>query len=380
MTITDHQTTRLPDQGNSKKTPLRFVSAKLSQFGIVVALLLVIGLFSALKPETFPTIGNFGSILQANSSIVFVALALMLPLIAGHFDLSVATIAAFGGVLSAGLLANGTVTEPWIAVLIVIAVSALIGLVNGVLVAYLRLNSLVVTLATQTVLFGAILLYSKGQVIYQGIPESFTALGQARPGGIPLPFIYALVAAIILWFILYFRPIGRKLYAIGGNEDAARLTGIRVEPTVVGAFVFGAVLAGMGGVIQVAQVGSAAPSNGLQFLTPAIAACFLGETSIRRGFYNVWGTVVAVFLVAAGTTGLFMLGAEAWVQPVFNGVVLIGAVLAAKLGVSKANREQFIRGIRRLVGRDYNSTFTQPLQTQTIQTHPVQKQRGTKKN
>lgn len=337
----------------TKPRGLRAVGQQASKYGIFIALIVVVLIFTALRPETYPTLGNFGSVLQANSSIVLVSLGLMLPLITGHFDLSVATMAGFGGVLATGLMAYGTVPHWSIAVLIVIIVSAFVGLINGVLVALFKLQSLVVTLGTQTILFGAILLYSKGQVIYSGIPEEFKALGQSRPAGIPLPFVYALVVALIIWFVLYFRPVGRRLYAIGGNADAARLTGIRVERTVIGSFVFGAILAGLGGVVQVAQVGSAAPTNGSEYLMPAIAACFLGETSIRRGFYNVWGTFVAVFLVAAGTTGLFMMGADAWVSPVFNGAVLIFAVLAAKLGTTKANREKFVnywRGVFRRRG------------------------------
>lgn len=324
-------------------SPWKMATKTLGNYGIVVALLVIVLIFSILRPETFPTLGNFGSILQANSAIVFIAFGLMLPLIAGHFDLSVAAMAGFGGILATGLMSRGTV-ESWpLAVLIVVVASSVVGLINGVLVAYVKLNALVVTLGTQSVLFGAILLYSKGAVIYEGIPENFKALGQSRPFGIPLPFFFVVAVGLILWYILYFRPIGRKLYAIGGSEDAARLTGIKVDPMIVGAFVFGSILAGLGGCIQVAQVGSAAPTSGSEFLLPAIAACFLGETSIRRGFFNVWGTTTAVFLVAAGTTGLFMLGAQAWVQPVFNGVVLIGAILAAKLSNSKKRRPQNLR-------------------------------------
>lgn len=313
--------------------PLRVfqgVGQQLSKFAIVVALVVVIGMFSFLRPETYPTIGNFGSIMQANSSIVLVSFALLLPLITGHFDLSVATMAGFGGVFAAGLLSFGIVSSWPLAVLIVAAVGAFVGLVNGALVALLKLNSLVVTLGTQTLLFGAILWFSRGQVIYDGLPDGFKALGQSRPFGIPLPLYYSVGVAIILWFVLYFRPVGRRLYAIGGSEDAARLTGIRVEKSVIGAFMVGGMLAGLAGVVQVAQVGSASPTSGAEFLLPAIAACFLGETSIRRGFYNVWGTFFAVYLVAAGTTGLFMLGAQSWVQPAFNGIVLIGAVILAK--------------------------------------------------
>lgn len=307
-----------------------------TDYGIVVALVVIIAFFSVLRPETFPTVANFGSILQANSAIVFIAFGLMLPLITGHFDLSVAAMAGFGGVLVTGLMSNGTITQWPLAVLVVVAVAMVVGLVNGVLVAYVKLNALVVTLGTQSVLFGAILWYSKGAVIYNNIPQSFKDLGQARPFGIPLPLFYVLAVGAVLWYVLYFRPVGRRLYAIGGSQDAARLTGIKVDPMTVAAFVCGSVLAAIGGCIQVAQVGSAAPTSGSEYLLPAIAACFLGETSIRRGYYNVWGTMTAVFLVAAGTTGLFMLGAQTWVQPVFNGVVLIGAILAAKTGVLKS--------------------------------------------
>jgi ribose transport system permease protein len=286
--------------------------------------------------------GNAGSILQANSAIVLIAFGLMLPLIAGHFDLSVAALAGFGGVFSTGLMSRGTVDSWPLAVLAVLVVAAVVGLVNGVLVAYVKLNALVVTLGTQSVLYGAILFYSKGAVIYSGIPKGFTDLGQSRPFGIPLPFFYVLAVGLVLWYVLYFRPIGRRLYAIGGSEDAARLTGIKVDRMVVGAFVCGSLLAGLGGCIQVAQVGSAAPTSGSEFLLPAIAACFLGETSIRRGFFNVWGTTAAVFLVATGTTGLFMLGAQAWVQPLFNGAVLVGAITAAKFGTRQTRAKRVL--------------------------------------
>lgn len=328
----------------SKPSAVAAVKKTLGNYGIVVALVVIVAFFSILRPETFPTVANFGSILQANSSIVLIAFGLMLPLIAGHFDLSVASMAGFGGILVTGLMSNGTITSWPLAVLVVILAAVVVGTVNGVLVAYVKLNSLVVTLGTQSVLFGAILLYSKGAVIYDGIPQSFRDMGQSRPFGVPLPFYFVIAVALVLWYVLYFRPIGRRLYAIGGSEDAARLTGIKVDRMTVGAFVCGSILAALGGCIQVAQVGSAAPTSGSEFLLPAIAACFLGETSIRRGYYNVWGTLVSVILVAAGTTGLFMLGAQPWVQPVFNGVVLIGAILAAKLGLLK------LRGRKAMVG------------------------------
>ncbi|GAA4685170.1 ABC transporter permease [Pseudonocardia yuanmonensis] len=316
----------------------RSLGSLLAGNALIIALLVIIAVFSVLRPTTFPTLGNFGSILQANAAIAFVALGLLIPLILGRFDLSVAATAAFSGMMVARLMSDGLVTVWPLALLLVLAACAVIGLINGLLVAYVRLHSLVVTLGVQSVLYGGVLFYSKGMVIYDGLTPGFLALGQSRPLQIPLPFLFVVVVAVILWFVLYYRPLGRRLYAIGGSEDAARLTGIKVNPMIVGAFVASSLLAGTGGFLQVAQVGSASPGNGGEFLLPAIAACFLGETSIRRGFYNVWGTVVAVYLVAVGTTGLFMIGVAAWVQPVFNGLVLVGAITAARFTGQRVGR------------------------------------------
>lgn len=336
MTTTQRQPDSAPKTTMAPARPEMKLVSLAGQYGIALILLAIIVVFSLLRPDTYPTMGNFGSVLQANSSIALLALGFMIPLILGRFDLSIAAVAASSGLLAAGLMSRGVITQWPLAVLCVVAIAALVGLVNGCLVAYLKLNSLVVTLGTQSVLAGFVLFYSQGNVIFSGIPRGFLAVGQSKFFGVPLPFLIVLLVATALWFVLYYRPVGREIYAVGAGEDAARLIGVRVDGLTAAAFVASAVLAAVAGCIQTAQVGSAAPTAGAEFLLPAIAACFLGETSIRRGFYNVWGTVIAVFLVAAGTSGLYMLGAQAWVQPVFNGVVLVGAVVAAKVGL--ANR------------------------------------------
>jgi len=156
--------------------------------------------------------------------------------------------------------------------------------------------------------------------------------------GIPLPFIYVTVAALIIWYVLEYRPLGRYLYAIGGGEEAARLVGIKVDRLVVLMFVASAVMAGLGGVVQSARVGSANASILQTLLLPAFTAAFLGATSIRPGQYNVWGTVLAVYLVGLGTTGMFMLGAPSYVEPVFDGAVLLVAIGLAKLSAGRLSR------------------------------------------
>lgn len=184
-------------------------------------------------------------------------------------------------------------------------------------------------------------MYSNGEIIFQGIPKSFTVLGQTRLFDfVPLPFVYAIIASVIIWFILSYRPVGRRLYAIGGSPEAARLLGVDVRRYVAMSFVVSSCMASLAGFVQVARLGAGHPTSAQAFLLPAFAACFLGATAFRPGFYNVWGTIVAVLLVGAGTSGLFMMGAQSYVQPIFNGAVLVLAVVLSRLVVLR--REQLL--------------------------------------
>lgn len=317
---------------------MNFLNTLANKYGLVVGLIALILLFSILRPEFFPTTRNAGSIMSDNAVLTLVALGIMIPLIVGQFDLSPGFVASFAVMLTAGLMARHGL--PWPVVLVIILmVGAVIGLIMGVLVGYLGVSSLIVSLGVGSAVSGLVLMYSGGQIIFQGIPKSFTALGQTRLFDfIPLPFIYSMVIALVIWFVLSFRPIGRKLYAIGGSSDAARLIGINVKAYTVGAFMASSMLASLGGFILVARLGAGHPTSAQALLLPAFAAAFLGATAFRPGFYNVWGTVIAVYLVGAGTTGLFMLGAESYVQPIFNGAVLVLAVTVARLGVLRKEK------------------------------------------
>ncbi|HVY99699.1 MAG TPA: ABC transporter permease [Dongiaceae bacterium] len=317
---------------------MQLAKTLVGKYGLVVVLLLLIVFFSAMKPEFFPTRANAGSIMSDNAILTLVALGVMVPLIVGQFDVSVGFVATLGVMLTAGLLSRDDL--PWpLVVLIVTGCGAAIGLLMGILVGYVGLNSLIVSLGVGSTIQGIVLLYSNGEVIFQGISKSFQLLGQTRLFGfIPLPFLYALIAGIVLWFILTLRPIGRRLYAIGGSPEAARIIGINVKRYVAGSFVVSSTVAAFAGCLQVARVGAGHPTAAQALLLPAFAAAFLGATAFRPGFYNVWGTFIAVYLVGAGTTGLFMLGADAYVQPIFNGTILVLAVTGARLGVLRKAR------------------------------------------
>ncbi len=319
---------------------MRSPTTLLTRYSLVVALLVLIVAFSLLRPDVFPTFANAGSIMSDNAVLSLVALGVMVPLIVGQFDLSPGFVASLSVMLTAGLMSRNGL--PWPMVLVVVlCVGAAIGLLMGVLVGYLGLNSLIVSLGTGSAVSGLTLMYSGGQIIFQGIPHSFLVLGQTRIGGVvPLPFLYAVAMACVIWFVLVLRPVGRKLYAIGGSAEAARLIGIDLRRFTAGAFVASSTMACLAGFVQVARLGAGHPTAAQSLLLPAFAAAFLGATAFRPGFYNVPGTIFAVYLVGTGTTGLFMLGADSYVQPIFNGIVLVIAVTAARLGA--------LRKVRRL--------------------------------
>jgi ribose transport system permease protein len=295
------------------------------QYGLLLALVAVIVAFCLLRPRTFATWENFASILTGDAALGLVALGIMLPLVVQQYDLSVGYIATFSSLVTVGVISRHG-WPVWQAIALGLAVGLICGVINGLLVAYAKLNSLVVTLGSGSALAGAALLYSGGTLISDNIPKSFLRLGQARPAGIPIAFVYTIVGCLVVWYVLSYRVLGRRLYAIGGNENAARLAGVRVPLLVFLTFVGSALLSSVGGIVQAARVGSSSADSLTSFLLPAFAAAFLSTTAIRPGHFNVWGTLIAVYLVAAGTTGMFMLGAPTYVQPLFNGAILIGAI------------------------------------------------------
>lgn len=317
---------------------MRLANVIVGKYGLVVGLFAMVLLFSVLRPDTFPTAANFGSIMSDGAVLSLIALGIMVPLVVGQFDLSPGFVASLACMLTAGLLSRNGLDWP-VVLLAVLGTGAAIGLFMGVLVGYLGLSSLIVSLGVGSVISGLNLLYSRGEIVFQGIPKDFTKLGQTRLFGfVPLPFLYALFAGLVIWFVLNLRPVGRRLYAAGGNPEAARLIGINVPRYVAITFVVSSSMAALGGFVQVARLGAGHPTSAQAFLLPAFAAAFLGATCFRPGFYNVWGTLLAVYLVGMGTTGLFMLGAESYVQQIFNGTILVLAITVARLAVlRKAN-------------------------------------------
>jgi ribose transport system permease protein len=200
-----------------------------------------------------------------------------------------------------------------------------------VLVAKVKLNSFVATLGVGILVLGLTQWLTQDVTITGALPALFTDLGRNAVLGIPLPFVYVLAATAVLWVALEYTPWGRECYATGGNERAALLAGVRTERRTVQVFVFAALLAALSGGLSVMILGASSPTVGLGSLLPAFAGAFLGATSIRPGRFNAIGTLIAVYLVATGITGLQQEGAQPFVQQLFNGAALLIAVTLARL-------------------------------------------------
>jgi ribose transport system permease protein len=316
-----------------RKSKLRTATVyTLQRFGLLLLFVLVVIGFSWLLPDSFATVLNFRNIAGNQSVLAIVTLAAIIPLICGHFDLSVGANLGLSSIATASLLSAYS-APLWLSVLAGISLGALIGLFNGLLIAKLGVNALITTLGVATVLTGLTSLYTGGLSIVTGIPELLTDLGSGTWLGLPCT-LYALAAvAVFVWYLLEHTPWGRELHAVGSNPLAARLVGINVDRIVLVSFVVSGALVGLAGVLQVARQGGGNPQVGLSFMMPALSSAFLGATTIHPGRFNVPGTVLAVFFLATSVSGLALAGVDNWVESLFNGTALVLAVgLSTVLG------------------------------------------------
>jgi ribose transport system permease protein len=313
---------------------------ELLERGGLPLLTILLFLFFALDSKSgsiFTSSANVNNILGNQAVTGLVALAMVVPLVSGYFDLSVSAITGVTNVALAAAI--GTHGWPiWLGIVFVIAVGAFIGAINGFLVAKLQLNGFVVTLGMYILLGGLVELYTKGALITSGIPASFGNWGSEHWLGVPRPFVLLVAVGLLTWYVISHTPFGRWLEGIGSNESAARLVGINVTRSIWVSFVISGMLAAVAGILQTSRAGNASPETGSAFLFPALAAVFLGATTIRPGRYNVWGTLVGVYFVAISVSGFTLLGAEIWVQPVFNGASLIAAVALSTLFARQRER------------------------------------------
>lgn len=301
------------------------------RFGLLGIWLLVVIFFAILEPNTFLSAGNISVIFGSQSVLLLIALAALLTSVNGDFDLSVGATSSLTSMVIAILnVQHGVPILAACAIGLVIA--CIIGAVNAVLVVALDNDALIITLGTNTFWLGVIYAISESNTVGTVSSGLTRWVWGEQVLGIPILFYYGLVFVAVLWYVLDKTPFGQRSLFVGQSREVARLSGIRVGRIRTIGFIAGAALAGVGGILYVGTTGSADPAGGgYNLLLPAYAAVFLGATAIRPGRFNALGTTVAVYSLATGIAGLQLLGAQQYVQSIFYGLALVGAVVASRL-------------------------------------------------
>jgi ribose transport system permease protein len=297
-------------------------------YGLLALTALLFLIFSLTLPHTFPTRDTVESILSNQSIPALLALAAMVPIVTGAFDLSIGYGLGLAHVMVMQLVVNAG--WPWpLACLAVIAGGAVVGVLNGVIVEFGRIDSFIATLGTGSMMYAVTGWITGGGRIVpgpQGLPAAFTDLFDSRFLGLPVPAFYVLALAVVLWSVLERLPLGRYLYVVGSNPRAADLVGIPTRRYCVYAFAASGLIVGFAGVLLAAQQQIGNPSVGLDYLLPAFVGALLGSTAIKPGRPNAMGTLVAVAVLAVGLTGIAQMGADFWTVPLFYGGTLLIAV------------------------------------------------------
>ena len=301
----------------------------LRSYGTFFALLLIILIFAILRPTTFFTIGNFVNISRQMSLLAICALGATLIMCVDEFDLSIGTIASFGGICAATLAVKGL---PFVVCLIIATLAcALLGFMNGFIVTKFNVMSFIITLASSTMIYGFSYWLSNGTTVFNGIPDEFSVLGTGKVLGIPYLTIVMILLAIVFYYMLKSTAFGRSLYAIGGNAAASAVSGINVRRCKTFAFMIGGAMAGIAGVLMASRLGSAHPTGADSLCLNAFAAVFIGKTLFKEGVPNIIGTVVGVAVFSVLSNGLTILAVPSYIQNIITGIVIMLAVVIQKI-------------------------------------------------
>ncbi|MEC0271528.1 ABC transporter permease [Peribacillus frigoritolerans] len=295
------------------------------KFGPLLALVLLFIVITVLNPS-FMEPNNILNLLRQTSINALIAFGMTFIILTGGIDLSVGSILALSSALLAGMMVSGL--DPILAILVGILLGAIMGVINGILVSKGKMAPFIVTLATMTIFRGLTLVYTDGKPI-TGIGDSvmFQMLGRGYFLGVPVPAVVMIIAFMILWFLLHKTSFGRKTYAIGGNEKASRISGIKVDRVKVAIYGLAGTMAAIAGAILTSRLNSAQPTAGQSYEMDAIAAVVLGGTSLSGGKGRLFGTLVGVLIIGTLNNGMNLLGVSSFYQQVVKGAVILIAVL-----------------------------------------------------
>jgi len=285
----------------------------------------MIAIFTIKAPTVFFTVTNFTNILSQGSLTAIIAAGLTMTLVVGEFDLSIGYAASFSGVLVVGFMALQNMPEV-VAILLMLLIGMVIGTANGILVSKVRINAVIATLGVGTILVGLSFAYSPFPIV-TNIPPKFSYLALGRPVlGIPNSIIVTIIVLATLWVVLNKTNLGYKMQAVGGNIEAARLSGVNVDRVKIFAFATAGTCAALTGILLSSLLGSGTSAAADGYLLDAFAAVFLGSATLRDGEFHIVGTLVGVLIIAVGFNGLSIFGAPTYIQPIFKGAILVLAV------------------------------------------------------
>lgn len=308
---------KLISQGFSQK--IRQV--ELSRYSIILGFLALF-IFLSIYSDRFLTVGNMVNVIRQSSIIGIIACGMTFIIVSGNFDLSVGSVCGFVGGVAVSLSNNHSI---WLAVIASIAIGAAIGLANGLLVTRLFMSSFIVTLGTMVITRGMLYIYSNGYPI-RGVNKDFLFFGQGYLGSLPVPILIFLIVIIVTHIVLNNTKFGKYIYAIGGNIEASQLSGIFINFYRIIAFVLSGAFAALSGIVLASRINLASPLGGSNYELDAIAAVVIGGTSIMGGEGSIPRTVVGVLLLTILNNGFNMLNVSIYMQYLFKGIIIIGAV------------------------------------------------------
>ena len=306
----------------------------MSELTTVIALIILMAVITIIN-SNFLTANNLLNLLLQVTSNALIAFGMTFVILTGGIDLSVGSILALSSALTAGLLGSGMPVT--LAILISLILGCILGMMNGLLISYGKLAPFIVTLATMTIFRGATLVYTNGNPITKGLSDTFLFqfLGQGYIVGIPFPVIIMFIVFIVLDVLRNKTAFGKSVYAIGGNEKAAYISGVKLNKVKIIIYSISGIMASISGLIITSRLSSAQPTAGASYEMDAIAAVVLGGTSLSGGKGRILGTLIGALIIGVLNNGLNIIGVSAFWQQVVKGVVILIAVLIDRFKVVK---------------------------------------------
>lgn len=297
----------------------------LADYGIVIAFVLLCALLSVAN-SNFMTWGNWVNVLRQTSVNGVLAIGMTFVILTKGIDLSVGSLLAAAGMVTASLVTRDHTLSLWLAIPAGLLTGTLLGSINGLVVARLAVAPFVVTLGMLSVARGLTFIFNDGMPI-ANLSPSFRFLGQGLVAGVPVPVIVLIVTFVVFWFLLNHTTFGRYVYAVGGNERSAKTSGIRTRLIVFSVYAISGFLSALAGLILAARTTAALPQAGVAYELDAIAAVVIGGTSLNGGVGTLGGTLVGALIIGVINNGLDLMGVSSYYQQVIKGAIIVAAVL-----------------------------------------------------